>query len=64
MALLITPGGRLYETEIGRFLQRDPAERNAGTEGNLCAYARNDPLGSVDPTGFGPFAIRIKRLKE
>jgi RHS repeat-associated protein len=40
---------RQYEPIAGRFMQRDPIGMGDGT--NLYAYAVNDPLGYVDPSG-------------
>jgi RHS repeat-associated protein len=40
---------RQYDPELGRFLQRDPADGVDGT--NLYKYVRNNPLGLSDPLG-------------
>jgi RHS repeat-associated protein len=40
---------RYYNAEIGRFLQTDPVGYGAGM--NLYRYCRNNPVGSVDPSG-------------
>jgi RHS repeat-associated protein len=40
-------GLRYYDPSLGRYLQKDPL----GAEGNAYAYAENNPLGQVDPTG-------------
>ena len=50
MALCLTPSGRLYDSSIGRFLNRDPLFPSSGY--NPYAYAANDPAGRVDPTGM------------
>jgi len=59
MTLYITPGGRVYDSSIGRFLQKDPLAP-PGT--NPYVYANNDPLTHVDPSGavntpVGPIAL-------
>ncbi len=46
----ITPGGRIYDTVIGRFLSRDPL---AGLAGGY-DYALANPVTNVDPTGLQP----------
>ena len=46
--------GRVYDPRLGRFLSPDPAA-SAATDSqsqNGYAYARNNPLALVDPTGF------------
>jgi RHS repeat-associated protein len=42
---------RLYQPELGRFLQPDPLEFAAG-DNNLYRYCHNDPVNSTDPTGL------------
>jgi RHS repeat-associated protein len=41
---------RLYQPELGRFLQPDPKEFEAG-DYNLYRYCHNDPVNKSDPTG-------------
>src|SRR5260221_13872115 len=43
---------RYYGTNSGRFLSEDPLEF-AGNGPNLYAYAGNNPIGNVDPSGCG-----------
>lgn len=42
---------RMYDPAIGRFTTRDPIGFN-GSQNNLYAYAGNDPVMMLDPTGF------------
>lgn len=46
---------RWYSPSQGRFTQIDPIELSGGT--NFYAYANNDPLGAVDPTGHSPYPV-------
>jgi RHS repeat-associated protein len=48
--LYFTPGGRAYDTTLGRFLQRDPLA--AGTSSNSYVALNNAPTNYVDPLGF------------
>ena len=41
---------RVYESELGRFLQPDPIGTDGGI--NLYAYVGNDPVNLTDPTGL------------
>jgi len=42
---------RIYQPELGRFLQPDPKEFEAG-DYNLYRYCHNDPVNKSDPTGL------------
>jgi uncharacterized protein RhaS with RHS repeats len=42
---------RIYQPELGRFLQPDPKEFEAG-DYNLYRYCHNDPVNSSDPMGL------------
>jgi len=42
---------RLYQPELGRFLQPDPSGFDAG-DYNLYRYCHNDPVNRIDPTGL------------
>jgi RHS repeat-associated protein len=42
---------RAYSAELGRFLQRDPIQFDAG-DGNLYRYVSNDPTDKVDSLGL------------
>src|SRR5205807_3458653 len=49
---------RLYQPELGRFLQPDSKEFAAG-DYNLYRYCHNDPVNKSDPTGLDTFALGI-----
>jgi RHS repeat-associated protein len=42
---------RMYQPELGRFMQPDPKEFDAG-DYNLYRYCHNDPVNKSDPTGM------------
>jgi RHS repeat-associated protein len=42
---------RMYQPELGRFLQPDPKQFEAG-DYNLYRFCHNDPVNKSDPTGF------------
>jgi RHS repeat-associated protein len=44
---------RMYQPELGRFMQPDPKEFGAG-DYNLYRYCHNDPVNHTDPTGLFP----------
>ena len=49
MAIYLTPSGRVYCSETGRFLQKDHLAPR-GT--NSYAYPNNSPVNAVDPSGL------------
>ena len=51
---------RMYQPELGRFLQPDPKEFAAG-DYNLYRYCHNDPVNKVDP--FGLLEITLEEYK-
>jgi len=58
---------RLYQPELGRFLQPDPKEFAAG-DYNLYRYCHNDPINKTDPSGLASFTgtgiAEYQKLKE
>ena len=54
---IIHMNGRIYDAELGRFLQADPfIDGVTHTQGyNRYAYGKNNPLNGTDPSGFGFF---------
>jgi RHS repeat-associated protein len=46
-------GDRYYDSQAGRFLQRDPLGVAGGL--NAYAYADNQPTVGIDPTGLDPY---------
>ena len=53
----LTPGGRIYDTKDGRFLQRDPKARPG--ENPYVAFL-NNPMRFVDPTGAAEVDVTKK----
>jgi len=53
-ALLINTVGRLYDYQLGRFLQVDPLILNPESSQSLnpYSYIGNNPLSGTDPTGY------------
>jgi RHS repeat-associated protein len=46
-------GGRLYDPQLGRFIQADPLVEDDATQGlNRYTYVLNNPLTLTDPTGY------------
>ena len=47
-------GGRAYDYRLGRFLSVDPfvVEPRDMQSLNAYSYARNNPTGRIDPTGY------------
>jgi len=52
---------RMYQPELGRFVQPDPKEFDAG-DYNLYRYCHNDPINHSDPTGLDPVGRFIGEL--
>ncbi len=53
-ASIIHMGGRIYDPEIGRFIQADPIVQapKDGQSLNRYSYVFNNPLSYTDPTGY------------
>jgi RHS repeat-associated protein len=47
---------RIYQPELGRFLQPDPKHFKAG-DYNLYRYCHNDPVNKSDPLGLDPIVV-------
>jgi RHS repeat-associated protein len=47
---------RMYQPELGRFLQPDPKQFAAG-DYNLYRYCHNDPVNKSDPLGLDPIVV-------
>ncbi len=59
---LIHMGGRVYDAEIGRFLQADPfiQDRTNLQALNRYSYVQNNPLSYTDPSGY--FSEKLGKL--
>jgi RHS repeat-associated protein len=53
---------RMYQPELGRFLQPDPKQFEAG-DYNLYRYCHNDPVNKMDSFGLKDREIDPKELK-
>jgi RHS repeat-associated protein len=53
---------RMYQPELGRFMQPDPKEFAAG-DYNLYRYCHNDPVNKSDPTGMAERIMEDFRWK-
>ncbi|WP_333606891.1 RHS repeat-associated core domain-containing protein, partial [Arsukibacterium sp.] len=49
-------GGRIYDPELGRFMQADPIVQDPRDAQSLnrYSYVYNNPLSYTDPTGYSP----------
>jgi RHS repeat-associated protein len=48
---LVRFGAREYDSEIGRWLSKDPIRFN-GSDSNLYGYVLQDPVNGIDPSGL------------
>ncbi len=55
-------GARMYDSRVGRFLSRDPREKDFPFLSVFC-YAANDPIRNIDFNGEGP-GDRVKAAKQ
>jgi RHS repeat-associated protein len=54
---------RMYQPELGRFMQPDPKQFAAG-DYNLYRYCHNDPVNRSDPTGLiSTITVELQKLK-
>lgn len=51
---------RYYDTEVGRFINKDPIGFLGGL--NLYAYVGNNPVNASDPSGLGPIGASVSPL--
>jgi RHS repeat-associated protein len=52
---------RYYDTNVGRFLNEDPARFETST--NFYSYLDNDPTSSIDPSGLCKVDVRYTAAK-
>jgi RHS repeat-associated protein len=46
----------MYDSSVGRWLEEDPLEFEAGDD-NLYRYAGNHPTSATDPSGLSEFSL-------
>jgi RHS repeat-associated protein len=63
---LVHMNGRLYDPQLGRFLQADPTiQFPESTQGfNRYTYAGNNPLSYTDPSGYSWLSKLWKKIKK
>jgi RHS repeat-associated protein len=54
---------RLYDANLGRFVQRDPGNIASG-DTNVYRYAYNDPVDYQDPLGTSAFLLALCQLRQ
>jgi RHS repeat-associated protein len=61
---LISMKGRVYDPKLGRFLSADPFldGRNPTQRWNRYAYVSNNPLNTVDPSGFDGECLGLETI--
>jgi hypothetical protein len=53
LSFIAVAEARYYDPSTGRFISEDPIGF-AGGDVNLSAYAKNNPINSIDPSGLDP----------
>ncbi len=63
---IIHMNGRIYDANIGRFLQADPFIQSPSDfqNYNRYSYVRNNPLTLIDPSGYSWFSKTWKKIKK
>jgi hypothetical protein len=58
-------GGRVYDRNLGRFLQVDPFISNGADSQSLnpYSYVGNNPLSGIDPTGYTVVVTAVRLLR-